>query len=488
MHILGICTDTEEDINMRYNDELYHFGIKGMKWGVRRFQNSDGSLTSAGARRYGGSAGGGSRRSSGGRGGSGSRRRGLSARQKRALKVAGALAGTAALAYGAHRFSKTKYGQALGGAVSSAARTYGNRLAGSRFGKAAGAAGSRIANSKFGKRVKSAASTAGLYGNRVYEIGKSYGRRARNAASSAYDSAKSTFRTANAVAKGSRAGQAVAGFGRKARSAAGTAGLYGKRVYETGKSYARYGARKAGNAIANAYGKTKIASINRGIANRKINYGMNDEKGRQFNALRDAKGSRAARRWAIQQYDKARRQEAINNARTKINDVRSKVGERYRQARANAFVNSVTRDKNRRVAVDNLVSRAKTAAGNAAKYRSQASEMMGALRNRASNNAAKYRSQASEMMGALRNRPVASQPARMIPNTNDRASRRMHERADAYNRRAAANRAAAGEYTTVSKSRPANKMSAGEFDKWMSDDRTTLNLDSGQFEKRKKRK
>lgn len=32
--------------------ELYHFGIKGMRWGIRRYQNKDGSLTPKGQKRY----------------------------------------------------------------------------------------------------------------------------------------------------------------------------------------------------------------------------------------------------------------------------------------------------------------------------------------------------------------------------------------------------------------------------------------------------
>lgn len=35
-----------------YSNELYHHGTKGMKWGVRRYQNTDGSLTNAGKSRY----------------------------------------------------------------------------------------------------------------------------------------------------------------------------------------------------------------------------------------------------------------------------------------------------------------------------------------------------------------------------------------------------------------------------------------------------
>lgn len=40
------------DIKPSYTDSLMHHGIKGMHWGIRRYQNADGSLTSQGKKRY----------------------------------------------------------------------------------------------------------------------------------------------------------------------------------------------------------------------------------------------------------------------------------------------------------------------------------------------------------------------------------------------------------------------------------------------------
>ena len=37
---------------MPCSDELWHHGIRGQKWGVRRYQNPDGSLTEAGKKRH----------------------------------------------------------------------------------------------------------------------------------------------------------------------------------------------------------------------------------------------------------------------------------------------------------------------------------------------------------------------------------------------------------------------------------------------------
>lgn len=38
--------------NNVYSDELQHYGIMGMRWGIRRYQNKDGTLTNRGKKRY----------------------------------------------------------------------------------------------------------------------------------------------------------------------------------------------------------------------------------------------------------------------------------------------------------------------------------------------------------------------------------------------------------------------------------------------------
>lgn len=37
---------------MYHNNQIWHWGVKGMKWGVRRYQNEDGTLNAAGKKRY----------------------------------------------------------------------------------------------------------------------------------------------------------------------------------------------------------------------------------------------------------------------------------------------------------------------------------------------------------------------------------------------------------------------------------------------------
>lgn len=108
-----------------YPDYLAHFGIKGMKWGVRRFQNKDGSYTAAGLkRRFGGGGGGGSRSGGKARAGSGTNAEARKAKIKKAAKIAAVAAGTGLAAYGAYRLAKSGK---LKGASSSIKRLTGSR-------------------------------------------------------------------------------------------------------------------------------------------------------------------------------------------------------------------------------------------------------------------------------------------------------------------------------------------------------------------------
>lgn len=46
-----IMNDYRAYVENDYNS-IYHFGIKGQRWGIRRYQNEDGTLTEEGKRRY----------------------------------------------------------------------------------------------------------------------------------------------------------------------------------------------------------------------------------------------------------------------------------------------------------------------------------------------------------------------------------------------------------------------------------------------------
>lgn len=87
------------------NLELYHHGVKGMKWGVRRYTNSGGSLTTEGKKH-----------------------KGLTDKQKTALKVTGAVLGTAALAgvtaYGASKIINRNPAKAINNAKKAISRNH----------------------------------------------------------------------------------------------------------------------------------------------------------------------------------------------------------------------------------------------------------------------------------------------------------------------------------------------------------------------------
>lgn len=250
---------------MPVGEHLSHYGVKGMRWYQRRYQNPDGSLTAAGKVRYGVSSAY-SRARSGVRS-AGNRAGSWYKKNKKTIKRVAAVAGTAAAVAGTAYLGK-RYGKNAVKAVRKAGSQFGNlynahrvrfpqkalpgAVKGSKFKSAFKSAGSAV-RSGFGN-VKRSASNAIIRSRQNWYASKAARADARAAAKSTL-SLNNGFRNKTNRTFG-KAGSAVGGFARKAAGATGDAfrgiGYHTRRAGAKAKNAARNLGYMAGNVKGNA--------------------------------------------------------------------------------------------------------------------------------------------------------------------------------------------------------------------------------------------
>lgn len=250
---------------MPVGEHLSHHGIKGMKWGQRRYQNPDGSLTADGRVRYGVSAAYGRARN--GVRSAGNRADGWYKKNKKTIKKVGIAVGAGAAAAGA-TYLGMRYGKSavraakrLGRAAPFKARAVGNkartmyakgvvnaRHAGRNvktgFGNVTRKAGARAsafkANNKLARSSANAYRKYGVVGSNLskgdkafIDAGKAAKRAGSNFASKARKTAIKTGFKANALGYKAKATYAKGVVG--AKGAARKAGANAKKAVSQAK-------------------------------------------------------------------------------------------------------------------------------------------------------------------------------------------------------------------------------------------------------------